>query len=61
MSIGLDRHELQHSFESQLSLLKPKQADPEAIARAYAEAMLAVIEANNQKIESQLKSKKVGV
>ncbi len=64
MALGLSKVEIQQVFNQQLTSnlnLAGGKVDAQAQASAHAVAVLAVIEANNRKIESQLRVKGIQV
>ncbi len=64
MAIGLNKAEIQQVFNHQLTSnlnLAGGTTDAQVQASAHAVAVLAVIEANNRKIESQLRMKGIQV
>ena len=64
MAIGLSKAEMQQVFNQQLTInlnLAGDATDAQVQSRAHAVAVLAVIEANNRKIESQLRAKGIQV
>ena len=62
MEIGLNKAELIQLYESRSKAYKNQAGgltDPQILIHASAVALLEIIEANNRKIESQLRAKEI--